>query len=200
MKTIFTLCFVFMVSFIYGQNGNVGIGTATPNASAMLDVSSTAKGMLIPRMTTAQKNAIASPASGLLIYQTDSTTGFYYYSGSTWSRIGATGPQGIQGPVGPAGPTGPQGPAGTSALKIVSGYIDATHIYGTGFTATRLANQKYTVSWAAGTFPSIAIPMVSTFSGSVAMSSWSAAGDGSGSFTTSASNGTIWFTITEIKP
>ncbi len=53
------------------RDGKVGIGTATPNASALLDVSSTTKGLLPPRMTTAQRNTIASPAAGLQIYNTD---------------------------------------------------------------------------------------------------------------------------------
>jgi hypothetical protein len=202
MKTIFTLCFVLIASIIFGQTNNVGIGTTTPNATAMLDVSSTTKGILIPRMTAVQKSAISSPATGLLIYQTDGTPGFYYYNGSAWGLVGAgaTGPQGPVGPQGPQGPTGPQGPAGTSALKIVSGYIDATNLLGTGFTVVRLANQRYTVSWPAGTFPSVAIPMVSGFGGSVGLSNWTASGNGSGTFTTATSNGTIWFTITEIKP
>lgn len=56
------------------------------NASAMLDVQSTTKGILIPRMTKVQKNAIAAPATGLLIYQgpPSDSTGFYYYNGSQW--------------------------------------------------------------------------------------------------------------------
>lgn len=59
--------------------GNVGIGTTSPTASALLDVSSTTKGLLTPRMTQAQRNAIPSPAPGLLVFQTDGTAGFYYY-------------------------------------------------------------------------------------------------------------------------
>ena len=57
---------------------------AAADASAMVDVSSTSKGMLIPRMTNAQINAISSPATGLMVYQTDGTPGFYYYNGSSW--------------------------------------------------------------------------------------------------------------------
>jgi len=63
---------------------NVGIGTATPDGSAKLDIVSTGSGLLIPRMTAAQKNAIATPATGLLIYQTNAPAGFYYYDGSQW--------------------------------------------------------------------------------------------------------------------
>lgn len=49
-------------------------------ASSVLDVKSTLKGLLIPRMTAAQRGAIASPAEGLLVYQTDGTKGFYFYN------------------------------------------------------------------------------------------------------------------------
>lgn len=49
-----------------------------PDNPAMLEVKSTIKGMLIPRMTTDQRNAIGSPAEGLLVYDTD-MGGFYYY-------------------------------------------------------------------------------------------------------------------------
>ena len=66
---------------------NVGIGTATPNASAQLDITSASKGVLVPRMTQTQRDAIASPAAGLLIYQTDNTPGFYYYNGNAWTAI-----------------------------------------------------------------------------------------------------------------
>ena len=67
----------------------VGIGTTTPNASAQLDVSSNTKGLLIPRMTQAQRTAINSPAQGLLVYQTDGIIGLYQYDGTSWSIAGA---------------------------------------------------------------------------------------------------------------
>ena len=67
----------------------IGIGTKTPAASAALEVSSTTnnKGILIPRISASQKDAIVSPAEGLLIYQTTAPTGFYYYSGSAWKLM-----------------------------------------------------------------------------------------------------------------
>jgi hypothetical protein len=52
------------------SNGNVGIGTSSPSASSILDAQSTTKGVRMPNMTTAQKNAIASPAAGLMVYDT----------------------------------------------------------------------------------------------------------------------------------
>ena len=60
------------------------MGTATSDASALLTMVSTSKGFLPPRMTQAQRNAIASPAEGLMIYQTDGTKGWYGYNGSAW--------------------------------------------------------------------------------------------------------------------
>jgi hypothetical protein len=76
---------------IFAQTENVGIGTNTPNNSAILDLDVTTyaskKGLLIPRMTLAQRNAIASPATGLIIYQTDNVTGFYFYDGAAWAGI-----------------------------------------------------------------------------------------------------------------
>lgn len=75
-----------MVSFSYVQ-GQVGIGTQTPDASSVLDVVSTDKGLLIPRMTTAQKNAIASPAEGLLVYDSDLQRFYFYQSG--WRELSA---------------------------------------------------------------------------------------------------------------
>jgi hypothetical protein len=71
-------------------DGRMGINTDTPNASAMLDISTTARGFLPPRMTTAQRDAIATPANGLIVFCTDCTatdgsTGVSQtYSSSTW--------------------------------------------------------------------------------------------------------------------
>jgi hypothetical protein len=71
---------------IFRPRGSVGIGTTTPSSSSLLEVKSTTKGVLFPRMTNAQRNAIASPAVGLLVYQTDGAQGFYYYH-SGWKPV-----------------------------------------------------------------------------------------------------------------
>src|ERR1700712_4077129 len=65
----------------------------TGNASSVLDVKSVLKGFLAPRMTQVQRIAIATPADGLLVYQTDATKGFYYYNGTTpaWVLTAAAG-------------------------------------------------------------------------------------------------------------
>ena len=71
---------------VYDNGTNVGIGTTTPNASAVLDASSTSKGFLPPRMTTVQRDAIASPAAGLVIFNTN-TNSLQIYNGSGWGSL-----------------------------------------------------------------------------------------------------------------
>ena len=68
-------------------HAQVGVGTTTPNASAQLDVTSTTLGFLPPRMTSAQRVGIVSPAAGLLVYQTDGIPGLYIHDGSVWSTF-----------------------------------------------------------------------------------------------------------------
>lgn len=59
----------------------------TGDPSSVLDIKSTSKGVLAPRLTSAQRAAISSPAAGLLVYQTDGTPGFYYYNGTAWTNV-----------------------------------------------------------------------------------------------------------------
>ena len=66
--------------------GSIGIGTASPNASALLDVQSTTKGVRMPNMTTTQKNAISSPAAGLMVFDT-TLSKLCVYSGAAWQTI-----------------------------------------------------------------------------------------------------------------
>lgn len=78
--TIIIVCAIFSK-----QYAQVGIGTNNPSSSAILDLTSTSKGFLPPRMTELEKNAISSPATGLLIYQINNAPGLYYYTGSAWT-------------------------------------------------------------------------------------------------------------------
>ena len=75
---------------LHNAGGSVGVGTATPAASAKLEISSTSQGFLPPRLTTAQILAIASPAEGLLVYNTDLKR-FYGYSEMAWRALGWSG-------------------------------------------------------------------------------------------------------------
>jgi hypothetical protein len=68
----------------FSQSVSVNNTGAAADSTAMLDVSSTTKGLLIPRMTSQQRTAIVTPATGLLVYQTNGDAGFYYYNGTNW--------------------------------------------------------------------------------------------------------------------
>lgn len=71
----------------FPSSGSAGIGTLTPNSSSALEIVSTTQGVLVPRMTKSQRDAITSPATGLLIYQTTNTPAFYYFDGTGWKQI-----------------------------------------------------------------------------------------------------------------
>lgn len=141
------------------QNNNVGIGTLTPHSTAMLDVVSTTKGVLVPRMTTAQMNSIASPANGLVVYNLDSLC-FCYFRSTAWQSLcgggsGGIGPAGPTGPTGPAGsngaagPTGPTGPAGANGTNGTNGTNGVTGPTGpTG--ATGPTGPSQTAWWVLG--------------------------------------------------
>lgn len=141
------------------NTANVGIG-GTPNASAKLDISATDKGILIPRVTLA--NRPASPVAGLLIYQTDNTPGFYYYTGAAWNRMAAnadiTSSSGSIIPYSSGAPivmtTLAGGLTGTSsALGFGNSVTGISHV-GANIDATGIANFAF-VSPRAGTITSI---------------------------------------------
>lgn len=71
---------------VFPKSGSAGIGTTTPNMSAILDVDTIGKGVLIPRMTYTQRDAIKTPATSLLLYQTDNNPGYYYFDG-IWKPV-----------------------------------------------------------------------------------------------------------------
>ena len=81
---ILLLTVIFSYTIMHAQN--VGIGTTNPNNSAALDIRSTTKGLLIPSMTTLQRNAIASPPNGLMVYDTDKNE-YYHYNSVNWRPI-----------------------------------------------------------------------------------------------------------------
>ena len=88
MKNLTTLLFVIML-YTSAAFSQVAINTNgnTANSSAMLDISSTSKGLLIPRMTTSQRDAISNPETGLIVFVTGSQV-FYFYNGTNWEELG----------------------------------------------------------------------------------------------------------------
>jgi len=88
-KLILTLVLITACGSLFSQTVVVTDDPTytTGNASSVLDVKSTLKGFLAPRMLASQRAAISSPAAGLLVYQTDGTSGFYYYNGTIWTIV-----------------------------------------------------------------------------------------------------------------
>ncbi|MCW5899898.1 MAG: hypothetical protein KIT10_11580 [Flavobacteriales bacterium] len=91
-----TLACVFVLlssGTVFGQ-GNVGINNATPHAKSLLDLTSQDKGLLVPRMTAAERTAMFpvadATARGMLVYQTDGAQGFHYYDGAVWIHMDPT--------------------------------------------------------------------------------------------------------------
>jgi hypothetical protein len=84
MKKISTLIILILLlsAKSYAQGVAVNTDGSTADASALLDIKSTAKGVLVPRMAQSDRNLITSPATGLMIYQTDNIPGFYYNAGT----------------------------------------------------------------------------------------------------------------------
>ena len=94
---LFGLLLLAAAPAAFAQTGSVGIGTAAPDASAALDVSSASKGLLPPRLTQAQRDAIASPAAGLTLYNT--TTGkLNTWNGTSWDAALSATEQPFQNP------------------------------------------------------------------------------------------------------
>ncbi|MFV5694585.1 hypothetical protein ACM55G_03975 [Flavobacterium sp. LB3P122] len=92
VKKVFQACLLFFMLITTNAFSQVGIGTTTPDASSILDVSSTTKGMLAPRMTTEQRAAIVSPADGLMVYDTDLKSFYHYNSSLTlWNVLNSGG-------------------------------------------------------------------------------------------------------------
>jgi trimeric autotransporter adhesin len=88
MKTTVTILFLVLSTRLFAQVGINATNTA-PNASAMLDVASSKKGALLPRMTTIQRNAIPTPAISLTVFDTD-TKNYWFYDGTNWVSIASS--------------------------------------------------------------------------------------------------------------
>jgi len=137
MNNFFNLLIAFLSYYSYGQ---VGINTTTPEASAALDITSTSSGLLIPKMTQAQKTAIASPATGLLIYQTNATAGFYYYDGSAWVTFGGGSGWALTGDAGTTVGTEMIGTLDAQDLVITANSSEAMRIDATGLVGIGTPN------------------------------------------------------------
>jgi hypothetical protein len=124
--TKFTSATEMCNSSIYDNGSNVGINTgSTPAASAKLEITSTNMGMLVPRMTTTQRNAIVSPAHSLLIFNT--TTNCYEW----WDSIGSTW---VNMSCGGSACTPPSAPVANAATNITASGFTANWTASSGAT------------------------------------------------------------------
>ena len=133
MKNKILLLFLFTNIFAFSQ---VGIGTTNPDNSSSLDITSTDSGFLMPRMTMIERDSIVAPATGLLIFQTDNTPGFYYYNGNIWKTFGIVNPTTI---IFPKLPIPALAGANTGAA---SDYIFTITVNGITYTITRRTQDK----------------------------------------------------------
>jgi len=98
MKNLIFLIFLVLNLSVLAQ---VAVNTdgSVPDNSAMIDVKSTSKGMLVPRMTAAQRIAIVSPATGLIVFDTD-VNSLFTFAGSAWVQAGTASTWGLSGNAG----------------------------------------------------------------------------------------------------
>ncbi|MGZ9677314.1 hypothetical protein [Flavobacterium sp. GNP001] len=107
MKKLFFLGLSLIALNASAQSVAINTDGSTADPSAILDLKSTNQGVLVPRLTQTQRTAIATPATGLMVYQTDATAGFYFYNGTAWTSLnGTNGTNGTNGANGQGVPTG----------------------------------------------------------------------------------------------
>lgn len=200
-KIIISILLIFFLIKANAQNtfpstGAVGIGTTTPDSSSLLEIKSTSKGLLIPRMTQTQKNAIASPAEGLLIYQKNATSGFYYYDGTAWKAVSSkagwllTGNGGTNPSTNFIGTTDAQ-PLVFKVNNTQAGYLDYSNNANTGFGYQSLiANTSGYSNTAIGY---LSLFKNTTGGGNTAIGDLALADNTTGSGNTATGSAALWF-------
>src|SRR5690349_20787668 len=78
------------VNKLNAQSVAINTDGTVAHSSAMLDIKTTSKGLLIPRMSSSQRTSISSPATGLMVFDTDTNT-FWYFNGTAWTNLSGAG-------------------------------------------------------------------------------------------------------------
>jgi len=141
------------------EDGSVGFNT-TPDASAQVDIASTTKGFLPPRMTNAQKNAITSPANGLIVHDT-TNNGVAYYDGTSWGYLSGA-KQNLTGSGGTLNIGFRNGNIVDLTLNASTTLTFASHVVGTfiievtqGGAGSNTLTYPASVKWSGGTPPTL---------------------------------------------
>jgi hypothetical protein len=121
-----------------GQSMGISNTAITPDASSILEMRTTTKGLLIPRLTTTERNAISTPATGLMIYNTTTNT-FNFYNGSSWTDI-AGGGSGVNSVSGTTNRISIGGTAADPTVDISTAYTGQNSITTLGTIGTGVWN------------------------------------------------------------
>jgi len=142
------------------NNLSIGGGNVSADASSVLDLISTTKGFLPPRMTNAQKNAITSPANGLIVHDT-TNNGVAYYDGSTWGYLSGA-KQTLTGSGGTLNIGFRNGNIVDLTLNASTTLTFASHVVGTfiiqvtqGGVGSNTLTYPASVKWSGGTAPTL---------------------------------------------
>lgn len=142
---------LFFISFISTAQVGIGVSTANMSPSAQLEVVSTSKGFLPPKMTASQRAAISIPATGLLVFQTDAPVGLYFFNGTSWALCGAARPTTDQF-IATAGQTSftlTEIPQNANVWMFINGVRTNNNAYsisGSSITYDPSSNNSYTIS------------------------------------------------------
>ncbi len=119
---VLSICF----SQVHAQSVGISSSSITPDASSILEMRTTSKGLLIPRMTSTERNAINSPATGLMVYNT-STNSFNYYNGGSWIAV-SSGSGSVNSVSGTSNRIAVGGTSSDPVIDIASGYVGQSSI------------------------------------------------------------------------
>ncbi len=203
MKKVYMLCAAFCaLSALSAQSVSINNTGALANASSMLDITSTSKGLLIPRMTSVQRAAILTPATGLVVFDV-TLNEFYYFDGTIWRPMAASGGWLVAGNAVSA--THVLGTTNNVSLKLITNNVEKMRLMPTGevvlnqaggfgyytgdiFSAYTAAAGSAINGYASGTADNFGGYFTNSSTGVNAIGVYSSAANGYGVYGTSASS------------